>query len=362
VDGAALKRAKILVVDDQKENVLLLERILEQAGYTKVTSTTDSSEVVALCSQALPDLILLDLHMPDPDGFEVMEQLSPWLEGRWFPILVLTADATPEAKRRALAGGAKDIVTKPFDQTEVLLRIENLLQVRFLQAELRKQNLTLEQRVYERTEDLLDARLEILQRLALAAEYRDDDAGEHTQRVGRTSAFIARALGLDQDQIELVKLAAPLHDVGKIGVPYQILLKPGRLTPEELQLMQAHVNVGSFILSGSRSPVLRMAEQIAFTHHEWWDGSGYASGLKGTDIPLGGRIVAVADVFDALTHDRPYRSAWPVEQAVAEIRKLSGSQFDPQVVEAFQLLDHEELVSPMVAAKPHAVRALSAAP
>jgi putative two-component system response regulator len=361
VEEATHKRAKILVVDDQEQNVLLLQRILEQAGYTKVTATTDPSQVVGICSRIQPDLILLDLHMPDPDGFELLAQLKPWLDGRWFPILVLTADTTPETKRRALAGGAKDFVTKPFDQTEVLLRIENLLEMRFLQTELRRQNLTLEQCVYERTEDLLDARLETLQRLALAAEYRDDDAAEHTQRIGRTAAFIARALGLDQDQIDLIKLAAPLHDVGKIGVPYQILLKPGKLDPEEFQLMTAHVNVGKFILSGSRSPVLRMAEQIALTHHERWDGSGYVSGLKGAEIPLAGRIVAVADVFDALTHDRPYKKAWPVEEAVAEVCRLSGTQFDPQVVDAFRLLDHDELVTPMLASA-RAPRALAAVP
>jgi putative two-component system response regulator len=361
LDRAALKRAKILVVDDQQPNVLLLERILDQAGYTSVTTTTDSSQVVGLCTQTPPDLILLDLHMPNPDGFEVMEQLSPWLEGRWLPILVLTADATPEAKRRALAAGAKDFIAKPFDQIEVLLRIENLLHVGLLQTELRGHNLALEQQVRERTEDLLDARIEILERLALAAEYRDDDTGEHTKRVGRTSALIARALYLDQEQIELIEQAAPLHDVGKIGVSDQILLKPGKLTPEEFQLMKAHVTVGSFILSGSRSPMLQMAERIALTHHEWWDGSGYPSGLSGAEIPLGGRVVAVADVFDALTHDRPYKAAWPVDRAVAEIRRLGGLQFDPRLVEAFELLNHDSLVKPVVAAKPREARSLSVA-
>ena len=338
-DDAELKKAKVLIVDDQEANVLVLERILEHAGYTNLTSTTDSSAVVGLCADRQPDLILLDLHMPDPDGFEVMRLIRPLVAGLWVPILVLTADITPEAKRQALAGGAKDFVTKPFDRTEVLLRIRNLLETRFL-------NLKLEQRVQERTQDLSEARVEVLERLAIAAEYRDDDTGEHTRRVGQTAALVARALSLSDAQIELIRLAAPLHDVGKIGIPDHILLKPGKHTPEEFELMKNHVNIGRTMLSGSRSPLLQMGEEIAFTHHERWDGSGYPSGLSGEEIPITGRIVAIADVFDALTHDRPYKDAWPVDQALEEIRRLSDSHFDPAVVAAFDGLDHAKLVIP----------------
>jgi putative two-component system response regulator len=227
----------------------------------------------------------------------------------------------------------------------VLLRIKNLLEVRFLQLELRKQNLTLEQRVHERTEELNAARLDALERLAVAAEYRDDDTREHTRRVGRTSALIARALGFTEDEIELLRVAAPLHDIGKIGIPDGILLKPGRLTSEEFRRMQDHVGIGRSIVSGSASPILEMAEQIILAHHEWWNGNGYPTGLDGSEIPIAGRIVAVADVFDALTHDRPYKKAWTVEAALSEIRVLSGVQFDPSVVEAFEPLDHPKLVS-----------------
>jgi putative two-component system response regulator len=349
LDAPGLEQSRILIVDDEETNVLLLERMLGLAGYTNVTSTCDSAQVASLCVEDSPDLLLLDLHMPEPDGFEVMRRLKPLIDVRWFPILVLTADITVEAKREALASGAKDFVTKPFDREEVLLRIRNLLETRLLQLELEKQNLMLEQRVYERTEDLNEARIEALERLAVAAEYRDDATGEHTRRVGRTSALLAELLGLPQEQCELIRLAAPLHDVGKIGIPDSVLLKEGQLTPEEYELMTSHVNIGRFILSGSRSPLLQMAEEIAFTHHEWWDGSGYLSGLRGEEIPIAGRIVAIADVFDALTHERPYKHAWPVDEALAEIASLRGRQFDPLAVDAFETMDHRALLGPVVA-------------
>jgi putative two-component system response regulator len=347
MDNEKLLKARILVVDDQEQTVLLLRRILEQAGYTNVVTTTASADVVGLCAGTPPDLILLDLHMPTPDGFEVMEMLRPWTEGRWFPILVLTADMTSEARRHALSVGARDFVTKPIDATEVLLRIGNLLEARFLQRELRGESLTLEQRVDERTRELSLARLEILERLAVASEYRDDDSGEHSQRIGRSAALIAEALGQPEEVATLIRLAAPLHDIGKIGVPDNILLKPGKLTPEEFDVMKNHVNIGAFILSRSRSRILQMGERIAATHHEWWDGTGYAAGLKGEEIPIEGRIVAIADVFDALVSDRPYKAAWPIEEAVAEIVRAGGTQFDPSCVEAFEKIDHQLLTTPV---------------
>ena len=342
-----LRQARILIVDDQQANIDLLRRMLEHDGYAVVESTTDSASVVPMCAQSPPDLLILDLHMPDPDGFEVLAQLKPWFEGRWFPVLVVTADVTTEAKQRALSGGARDFLTKPFDMVEVLLRIENLLEVRFLQLDARKQNLLLEQIVHDRTRDLDEARVEALSRLALAAEYRDDTTGEHTQRVGRTSAAIARVLGLPAVQVSLIRHAAPLHDVGKIGLRDSILLKKGRLTDEERQEMQSHVSIGRSILSGSRSPLLKMAEEIAWAHHERWDGKGYLTGLTADEIPLSGRIVAVADVFDALTHDRPYKDAWPVQDAVSWIAAERGTHFDPLVVDAFRALDKTELLAPV---------------
>jgi putative two-component system response regulator len=331
-----LHDARILIVDDQELNVVLLEGILDNAGFNKVVSTTDSTSVVPLKASVNPDLILLDLMMPDMDGFEVMGHLKPVIpRGEYLPILVLTANITKEAKIRALSMGAKDFLIKPFDQTEVLLRIQNLLITRFLHLQLQNQNEQLEEKVRERTAELEEAQIEMLERLAAATEYRDDVTGLHIRRVGNVAALLARELGLPQSDVDLIRRAALLHDVGKIGIPDSILHKLGRLTPEEVEFMKTHTLIGGRLLTGGRSELTRMAEQIALTHQERWDGSGYPLGLKGEAIPLAGRIVALADVFDALTHERPYKKAWSLKDALAEIRRQSGRQFDPQVVEAF---------------------------
>jgi len=350
MDERALQKAHILIVDDEPANVLLLERIFKQAGYDRLTTTTNSSEVVGLSTQVNPDLVLLDLHMPPPDGFEVMRQLAPWSEGRLLPIMVLTADASRDTKQRALTEGANDFLTKPLDAVEVLLRTKNLLRIRFLELAWRKQNLSLETEVLERTDDLLQARIEILERLAVAAEYRDDETGEHTRRVGRTSGLVAKALGMGEEEVDLICHGAPLHDLGKIGIPDRILLKPGKLTGAEREVMKRHAAIGRAILAGSEAPLLKTSELIAYTHHEWWDGSGYPNGVIGDEIPIAGRIVAIADVFDALTHQRPYKDPMGVPAAVAEIRELRGRQFDPRVVDAFMTLDHDALLAPIKAA------------
>jgi putative two-component system response regulator len=201
------------------------------------------------------------------------------------------------------------------------------------------QRRALEARVAERTADLEASRLELLQRLAQAAEYRDDDTYEHTERVGELAESIGRELGLPADELERLRLAAPLHDVGKIGVSDTIMLKPARLTPNEFEAMCEHVRIGASILAASSQPLFHIASEIALTHHERWDGSGYLRGLSGAEIPLAGRIVAVIDVFDALTHPRPYKDAWPVDRALAEIRRGAGTRFDPDVVAAFEAID-----------------------
>lgn len=297
-------------------------------------------------AESRPDLVLLDLHMPKMDGFELMERLAPLAGGAGgVPFLVLTADATEATKRLALARGARDFVTKPFSQTELLLRVRNLLEVQRLHGRLHEQNLKLAQQVADRTRDLEQARLEILARLALAAEYRDDDTQEHAWRIGRTCGLLARSLGLPDWQVELIRRAALLHDIGKIGIPDAILLKPGKLTAREFDQIKTHTTMGAEILSGSQSPLLRLAERIALTHHERWDGEGYPHGLPGDEIPLAGRIVAVADVFDAITHERPYKEAWPVDQAVTDILSERGQQLDPGLVDAFGTLDPPALLS-----------------
>lgn len=327
--------ARILIVDDEKLNVRVLTRTLQQGGYDHILATTDSREARSLYIRHRPDLILLDLHMPHLDGYEVMEQLAQVAEATYLPILVLTGDLDPDAKQRALSMGAKDFVYKPFDPIDVQLRIRTLLETRFLYLRIQSQNHILEAKVRERTRALEDAQIEIIERLAVAAEFRDDNTGQHTQRVGQTAALVAQRLGWSDAQVNLIRRAAPLHDVGKIGIPDQILLKPGRLSPEEFDIIKSHTSIGARILSGSRFPILQMAEQIALTHHERWDGDGYTPGLRQDSIPLPGRIVAVADVFDALTQQRPYKPAWPLSEAFAEIERQRGHQFDPRVAEAF---------------------------
>jgi putative two-component system response regulator len=330
-----LKNAHILIVDDQEANVILLERLLQKAGYTNLVSTSDPRQVLPLYTKFQPDLILLDLMMPHLDGYAVMQQIGPRIpEGAFLPILVLTAEMNAEARQKALSMGAKDFLTKPLDAVEVMLRIKNLLETRQLHDRWQNQNQILEEKVREKTRELEDARIEILQRLAWASEYREDPTGEHAKRVGETSAALARATGLPKAQAELIGLAATLHDVGKLAVPDAILNKPGKVTSAEFEQIKTHTAIGAKILSGTQVPLLQMAEEIALYHHEHWDGSGYA-GIPGPAIPVAARIVAVADAFDALTHDRPYRAAMPVRDALAELEQQSGRQFEPRLVEAF---------------------------
>ena len=333
---------RILIVDDEAINIQVLEHIFEPT-YARLVTTTDSRTALDLFRSFAPDVVLLDLRMPHLDGLEVLGLLTREIPAEtYLPIVVLTSDSSGEAKRRALSGGAKDFLTKPLSPSEVRLRVQNLLETRFLHLELQSYTRELETRVVERTralvqrsEELEDARMEILHRLARAAEFRDDDTGQHTQRVGHLAARLARVLGRPDQEVELIRRAAPLHDVGKIGVPDRVLLKAGRLDSDEVLVMQRHTVIGGAILSGSTVPLLSLGCEIAVSHHERWDGSGYPSGAVGIAIPLSGRIVAVADVFDALTHGRPYKRAWAVREAQAEIVRESGRQFDPDVVEAF---------------------------
>ena len=329
------QQAKVVIVDDEYSNVLLLKRTLEQLGITSIRGLTDPTQVVDLVLKFKPDILLLDLNMPALDGFAVMKNVKAIVPPDDFlPILVLTADISQETKRRALSDGANDYLTKPFDLFEVMLRTRNLLRTRFLQTDLKEQNADLETKVRERTSAANKAQRETIECLAKACEARDDATGEHTKRVGAMSARIALTLGLSDAEAEMIQLAAQLHDIGKTAIPDGILAKPGKLTPAEYDVMKQHPVLGAAILAGSSSPMLVMAEQIAATHHEWWNGRGYPSKLCGDQIPLAGRIVAVSDVFDALTHERPYKKAWSVSEAIDEIKGLGHQQFDPKVVDA----------------------------
>lgn len=327
---------RILLVDDEEASLVLVRGILERAGYQNVITCDQPHRAVEFYTKERPDLVVLDQHMPQRDGLQVLGDLRPLLPDA-FPILMVTGDMRPELRDAALAGGAKDFLNKPVNPGETRLRIRNLLESRHYQVELQNQNERLEQAVRQRTQELEHSQLEMLVRLARAAEYRDDDTGEHTWRIAQLSGAIARRLGLAPHRVEMLMRAARLHDVGKITVPDDILLKPGNLTSDEFAVIRGHAKAGAELLSGSRSPTIRMAESIALTHHERWDGAGYPQGLSGERIPIEARIVAVADAFDAMSRDRSHRRALPMTEVVDEIVANSGRQFDPQVVKAFQI-------------------------
>jgi len=328
--------ARIMLVDDEPANVKLLDRTLRTFGYHDLLSTTDPRTVLDLFHQHPFDLIILDLNMPHLDGFEVMRQLHALGRDDLPPILILTAQHDQEHRVRALRGGAHDYVTKPFAVDELLARVRNLLQVQLYHKSMRGRNQWLEERVLERTRELYDTRLQIVRRLGRAAEFRDNETGLHIVRMSKMSVALAEAAGMGSDDCELLLNASPMHDIGKIGIPDQILLKPGKLEPHEWEIMKTHTTIGGEILSGDDSELLSMARVIALNHHEKWDGSGYPNGLAGEDIPLVGRVVALADVFDALTSVRPYKQAWSVDAAMEYIDTNRGKHFDPHLVDLFR--------------------------
>ena len=347
-----LNSSKIMVVDDDENMLLLCDAALRAEGYAHVVTTPDPRGVLAHFVEEDPDILILDVMMPHLDGFQLLGLLQESTHKELsLPVLMTSAVVTPSRQRIALERGAVELLGKPFQMTEFLLRVRNLLKVRAAYRELEERNRVLFDALLESSDELVDYRLElketqleVISRLARAGEQRDDDTGTHTQRVAVTSALIAREMSLSEEKVDVIGKAAPLHDVGKIGVSDSILLKPGKLSPEEFQIMQRHCCLGAELLSGGRSEILQVAETIARSHHEKWNGRGYPQALAGTEIPLEGRIVAIADVFDALTHERPYKHAWTVQEATAEIRRQSGQQFDPQIVECFLRLPHEDLV------------------
>jgi putative two-component system response regulator len=331
-----LKESRVWIIDDDAANVALVERLLEWAGFSNSVCFTSGAAALEALDRMSPDLILLDLRMPDVDGYDLLRRIyDPASTHLSVPTLVFSGDGSKETRKRALELGASDFLTKPGDSTEILLRVRNFLKSRHMHRQLEEQNQILEERIRERTRSLEQLQRELIQRLAIAAEYRDDETGEHAQRVGELAGDIAEELGLPEEEVQILRLASPLHDIGKIGIPDEVLLKREQLNAEERRRMEEHAEIGRKILAGSQSPFLSMAETIAISHHERWDGKGYPAGLAGEDIPLVGRIVAISDVYDALTSQRPYKEAWTPDQAADYIKSESGAAFDPTAVEAF---------------------------
>jgi putative two-component system response regulator len=353
----SLQDAKIVIIDDEECNILVARKYLNSDGYKTILPINDSSQAIARIRAEKPDLVLLDIMMPRVGGLEILQimQLDPALQR--IPVLILTSSTDAATKKSAISLGAVDFLGKPVDPNELLPRVRNTLSHKQFQDRLSQYAEKLEQLVKERTMELVASRQQVIHCLARAAEFRDDNTGQHVVRVGRYVGVVARELGFSDNQIELLELAAQLHDIGKIGIPDDILRKPGKLDPEEYDLMQkhcmigkkiispllpeefsvlkSHTRVGANLLNVRSSPLLLLAARIAQTHHEKWDGTGYPLGLKGEDIPIEGRMTAVADVFDALSTARPYKAAYPREKCFAIMEEGRGKQFDPRVLDAF---------------------------
>jgi len=330
-----LLQSKILIVDDEPVNVLLLEYILAAEGYQNVHSSTDPRQVQSLQQREQFDLILLDMRMPHMSGIDVMAALAEQEHDNFIPILVLTAQSDDETRVNALVAGAMDFLTKPFKNWEVLLRIHNMLKTRQFYLAQRYRADELEEKVRERTQEVRANQLKIVQRLGRAGEFRDNETGAHVIRMSRSCQLLALAAGLDSQRAELILFASPMHDVGKIGIPDDILLKPGKLTIDEFEIMKTHAQIGGEIIGDDSSELLSMARLIAVNHHEKWDGSGYPRGISGVAIAIESRIASICDVFDALMSERPYKQAWPVDEAVALISDQAGIHFDPELVATF---------------------------
>nr|MBC8284242.1 response regulator [Nitrospinota bacterium] len=279
-----LLSAKILIVDDDPKNIAVIQQVMEMAGYENIRFTSDPREVCDLYQEIWPDLLLLDLNMPYMDGFQVMEELKKIEQRDYIPILVLTAQTDRESRIKALKAGAKDFLLKPFDLVEVIHRIQNILEVRLLHNKLRHQNFHLEEKVLERTKELYNTQLSIVQRLGRAAEYRDNETSNHVLRMSKTASILAKHLGFDEEHCELILNAAPMHDIGKIGIPDGILLKPGKHDLEGWGVMRTHAEIGYQILADDTSDLMQLAAEISLQHHEKWDGTGYPNTLKGQEI------------------------------------------------------------------------------
>lgn len=372
--------ARIMIVDDEPLNVMTFRQHLKGEGYSNFVTTENATEALPLVRQQAPDILLLDIHMPEISGLDILRVmgLDPALQH--IPVLILTASTDPKTRRRALDLGAIDFLSKPIDPNELIPRVRNAIILKKHFDMVANEAARLEQQVERRTRQLEVTRQQLILSLARAAEHRDDDTGNHVIRVGRYAALVAREMGYPESKLAMFEQAAQLHDVGKIGIPDSILFKPGRLDPDQYELMKRHCAIGKQIIEPisekefevlkthtrkgenllhvRSSPLLMLAARIAQTHHERWDGTGYPLGLSGTDIPLEGRIVAVADVFDALSSERPYKKALPREKCFQILEEGRAAHFDPDVLDAFfrcseriietQLLLMDEAPTPIV--------------
>jgi putative two-component system response regulator len=327
---------QIVIIDDVEANLLLLRHFITQLGGAhEVQAYTDPQQALAHCQATTPDLVIVDYMMPELNGVEFIRQFRATPGRADIPVLMVTANDEMDVRYRALEGGANDFLTKPLDRIELKARLRNMLALRANQKRLEDRASWLAEEVLKATDEIVRRERETILRLSRAAEFRDPETGDHIQRMAHYSWMIAVRLGLPPEQQKLILEAAPMHDVGKVGIPDHILLKPGRLDDAEFAIMKQHPVIGHQILSDSGSPLLQMAAVIALSHHEKFDGSGYPLGLKADAIPLVGRIVAVADVFDALTSARPYKAAWEMDRAVKFMREQRGLHFDPQCVDVF---------------------------
>ncbi|MDX8413373.1 MAG: response regulator [Mariprofundales bacterium] len=325
---------KVIIIDDNPTNLFVFKRMTEQIDGCTVETFPDAIAALAWCKAGVADLVLVDYMMPEMDGITFIREFRQLKGCKDTPVIMVTADDAKDVRYEALESGATDFLNKPVDKTEFLARMRNMLLLRRSQKQMvnRAEWLTVE--VSKATKALKKRELEAIFLLSKAAEYRDPETASHIVRMSHYSRLIARHLGMDSIEQEMILLAAPMHDVGKLGTPDRILLKPGKLDDDEFAIMKQHAEQGYEILRHSETRLMQVAATIALMHHEKWDGRGYPQGLKGEDISIYARIVAVADVFDALTSERPYKKAWTVERAVAVLQQDKGSHFDAKCVDA----------------------------
>lgn len=325
----------VLMIDDNDLNLAVYRNALKSLKGVDCVAFTSSREALEWSRLHEPDVVLVDYDMPQPNGLEFIEHFRRTGVRADVPIIMITGLAERDIRYRALEIGAADFLNKPVDIAEFRARMRNMLALSDSRKKLANRAQLLASEVQRATADIIAREKETINRLMRAAEFRDNETGMHIVRMGQFSAEIGRAYGLAEEECETLLMATPMHDIGKVATPDRILLKPGKLDSQEWEIMKQHTIAGYEILKDSQSALLQTAAQIALSHHEKFDGSGYPYGIRGEDIPLCGRICAVSDVFDALTSERPYKRAWPVEQALDEIRRLSGTHFDPALSHAF---------------------------